>query len=856
MDGDQARSRPLAPGSARVLRTILAASILCLIPHPASAADSRQITAAIDRGLQNLTTRQKNGHWEQLDAKQMPGDEFDTKSGQWTGRTALAVWTLLDGGKSATDPAVADAVKFLEKNPTDGVYALGIRTQVWNSLPPSPAVADAMRRDCDLLLTAGKTSNDMAIGFYGYLASDHNSYRYDHSVSQFGVLGMWAGAQDGLIVPRKYWEMTALSWMAHQAPDGSWAYNWAKDGPAPGTASMTAAGVATLFIAQDQLANAGAKQSEDFNSLSNFGGKEVSAVNAMRLKALWQTRAAAGGDSLQTAINGGFDWIAAHWDNVLDNDHLYYKLFGISRIGAASGRKFIGKFDWYKDGSDLILSRQREDGSFGDGDVPDTCLALLFLERGLAPVMVNKLQYADKPNAAGTPTPPSDTGHWNNRTRDANNLARWYGHSTERFFNWQVVNLSNGPDELHDSPILYLAGDQPLNFSPADENKLREFVEQGGLILGNADDGREAFNVSFRKLASHLFHDYEFRALPANSPIYTNEQFPRARWKTKPQIMGLSNGVRELMILVPHADPSKTWQTQATDHPEMQQLAADLYLYMADRDNLQYRMPNFIVRPDDKIPAGTPLPVARIYYGGNWNPEPGGMARLAAVAHNNDGIEITTTDVKLSSAAVSGTPETAAGELGAENHAASPIENHPHPNPLPVYRERGPEGTPTAILSNQKLAILTGSYAFTLSPAQRAALKAYVANGRTLFIDAAGGSSIFKTSAETEMTAIFGPDAAQLARPLDLTALPQSPIAKQLAAIAPVTFRRGTTSVIGKGDQLRLRGIVLNGRLAVIYSPEDVTEGLVGEPVDGVIGYSPATATGIMRAIARGLAGK
>jgi hypothetical protein len=47
----------------------------------------------------------------------------------------------------------------------------------------------------------------------------------------------------------------------------------------------------------------------------------------------------------------------------------------------------------------------------------------------------------------------------------------------------------------------------------------------------------------------------------------------------------------------------------------------------------------------------------------------------------------------------------------------------------------------------------------------------------------------------------------------------------------------------------RLRAIKLNNRTAVYFSPEDISAGLVGQQVDGIYGYSPATATAIMEHI-------
>ena len=53
-------------------------------------------------------------------------------------------------------------------------------------------------------------------------------------------------------------------------------------------------------------------------------------------------------------------------------------------------------------------------------------------------------------------------------------------------------------------------------------------------------------------------------------------------------------------------------------------------------------------------------------------------------------------------------------------------------------------------------------------------------------------------------------------------------------------------SLTGKLNVPRLRAIVQNGRPAVFYSREDLTAGMVGEPVDGVMGYTPETATEIL----------
>ncbi len=84
-------------------------------------------------------------------------------------------------------------------------------------------------------------------------------------------------------------------------------------------------------------------------------------------------------------------------------------------------------------------------------------------------------------------------------------------------------------------------------------------------------------------------------------------------------------------------------------------------------------------------------------------------------------------------------------------------------------------------------------------------------------------------------------DAAQLT-----TVLPADHAIYQGAKV-PIAYRAfARKTLLGQNDAPRLRGIELNGRVGVIFSPEDLTVGLVGQSVDGIIGYEPATASELM----------
>ena len=125
--------------------------------------------------------------------------------------------------------------------------------------------------------------------------------------------------------------------------------------------------------------------------------------------------------------------------------------------------------------------------------------------------------------------------HWNQRPRDVANIARWIGKQVERELNWQVVNLDSSLEDLLDAQILYLAGNQELKFKPEHEANLKQFVEQGGLILANADGAASNFAASFKAMGKRMFPAYEFAPLPETHPIFTAEMFHRADWKHKPR---------------------------------------------------------------------------------------------------------------------------------------------------------------------------------------------------------------------------------------------------------------------------------------------------------------------------------
>jgi hypothetical protein len=765
--------------------------LICLgaAARPAPAATPAQINDAIAKAIAYLYSTEKSGNWEPAPADPLTLDSNGgyTEAAQYGGRTAICTYALLAAGEDPrVKPQLQAAINWLMKADLHGTYAVALRAQVWLLIDKSPQRDAARDADAQFLLASVIQKGPNA-GFYGYnfgipghvrkvvdfgMSGPPAGYWYDRSNSQYGVLGVWAAEQAGADIPEKYWEVVDKAWRTAQRHDGGWNYHTDLAGGTGDEArpTMGCAGVATLFITQDYL---------------------------LRQKK-WEPCA---GGSFDENIENGLKYVEKNINALMTTGN-FYGMYGVERIATASGRRYFGAVDWFQSGADFAVKKQDpKTGSFTGtfGPIADTCFALLFLSRGRAPLMMNKLQYT----AAGSKTGDDDTDKpreveaWNERPRDVANLARWTGPRIETFLNWQTVNLSVQADQLHEAPILYISGNEALNFSEDDKTKLRTFVEQGGMILGTADCGSMVFARSFEKLGTNLFKAYEFRQLPSGHLIFTGEEYPAQKWRLHPVVKAMSNGVREIMILLPVGDVGRVWQADSPLRREFFELGANIFLYSTERQNLRFKGEPYVVLPNASTPRKH-IRIARLESAGNWDPEPGGWTRLAAIFHNSRDTQLDIDPVKLG-----------AGKL-----------------------------------AGYSIADITGTGRIILSEPQRQELKDFVAKGGTLIVDAAGGDAEFANSIEPELKAIFGKAGeAAMEKPLMMDA----PVFSAGQTISSVGYRTYThRAAVGNLSVARIYGIPSGNRIGVFYSRMDISAGLVGEPVDGVVGYDPASATNLM----------
>ena len=690
----------------------------------------------------------------------------DGQASQVGGYTPLVILALLHAGESYQEPRLRESIDRLEQAKMSGTYAVAMRTHVWALLPEK----FARRLADDTRWIAESFRPDR--GGWSY-EQPSRSGRYDNSLAQYGALALWEAAKRGLPVTDRFWQRLERRFIENQFPDGGW--NYRANQPVSG--SMTAAGLTTLFITQDLLHARDALDLDD------------------------RTR-----HPYEQAIDRGLRWMDENFStagNPGKNTYFFYYLYGVERVGLASGYASFGGRDWFRAGAAAIINRlcivdagsgtvsmRSRSSRSGAVQVRRLAFALLFLSRGRVPLAINKLMI---PGIA-----------WNNRPRDVANLTRWISHETETDLNWQIVSLDDEPESWLDASVLYLASDERLPWSAAAADgdglaeplrKLRRYLDLGGLLLAVGEGRSPAFARSVEQAGSAMYPHLKWRALPRDHHAYSLLYSTRGR---RPRLRGLSNGVRDLVILAPGMDLPAIFQARNTKAAAAWTTAAHIYLCASEMNRPRHRLDNHAPPGSSRPHAdrGRPRTILRASHGGNWNPEPLALEVFAG----------TREDLDLS------------------------VINHP-------LAEIGDEDPPP------DLVLVCGIERREFTAPQQRAIKAYVNAGGVILFETPGGRGDFTRGAEEMSTALFGIKVRRLldtrvitgdglAGSQDLSRINYRPYAQQVFAVHETTPR--------------LRGLIIDGQPRVLFSREDISHALLDQPCWFVAGYSPSAARSLL----------
>jgi hypothetical protein len=394
---------------------------LAVVHENQDAAFRAGVAAALKRGTEHLRARLRD-----LDRAELAAQPADGENSFHGGRLALGLLALIKGGVPRDDAVLGRGLAALRERALIDTYSLGnalmalealhapgneladlrhgvIDRPRQRSLPP--ADLELARRWTGRLLQNVDTRVDPEVLLrFNYTRGE----RYDNSVTQYGLLGLYSAHLCGIALPATVWEAAVNHLLAAQGegrprfeldlvdyrtlarlqsePDvrrtasrlpvrpAGWNYDDPREGGEyrPVWGSMTCAGVAGLAICQAAL-------------LDQPGQKRF------KLQA-----------DATAARNAGFGWLAQNLSFrvhpgaiVRQHQWLYYYLYGLERAALLSGVALLQDRDWYFEGALMLVLAQQQNGSWpselhGDHEIERDAMAILFLKQGTLPVLTGQ----------------------------------------------------------------------------------------------------------------------------------------------------------------------------------------------------------------------------------------------------------------------------------------------------------------------------------------------------------------------------------------------------------------------------------------------------------------------------------
>jgi len=761
------------------IRLLLFVGAIIAVVRPARAeVTAEQVRQTIERGVAYLKSQQMkpNGNWPE-------------RPGYRGGLSALCTLALLESGEPVDSPAVQKALSYLRSlDELRDTYSTAAQIMAFAAAEPQKDLL-LIRRRAEWLENAQVLDGDRA-GAWTYFARVGRRTGGDNSNSQFAVLGLHEAELAGVEINEQTWERVLRYWKSCQRPDGSFGYYKDADGvpKAASTGSMTCAGIAALAIASGKMHEGDARVE---------GG----------------TVRCCGDQQDNSDVERGLQWLGRHFSvnvnpgpasgariNVdISVSGRFYYLYGMERVGRLTGHRFIGRNDWYREGADALVQDQLRDelglGGYWQGKghgeedrLIATSFALLFLAKGRRPVVIAKLKH----------------GHgndWDRHRSAVHNLTRKVERSWQQSdpkwrqkLTWQTIDVNAATlEDLLETPVLFISGSQGLDLAREHKDNLRDYVNQGGFLFAESSCAGKKFDQDFRALMKELFPNSSLRLLPEDHAIWYAEQ------KVDPKYMrplyGIDACCRTSVVYCPK-DLSCYWELdrgrRKTGYPQAVQdeigaclaIGANVLTYATNR-----RIKNKLDRPrisrraaGQQEPERAVLVIPKIKHGGGSNDAVNSLPNL---------LEVISAEVDV--------------RLSTEQRLVSLTDTQLYESPI---------------------AFVHGRRDFRLSPLERRTLATYLERGGFLFGDAICASKQFATAFRREVKAAL-PEAEFVRIPANHPLFTKESRGYDLSTVTlrDPQIRTDEDPLKSKLTKVKplLEGVEIDGRLAVVFSPYDIS---------------------------------
>ena len=778
---------------------VLLATLLGSHGSPLFAKDlsGAAVKEAIDRGRKFLVSQQAaGGYW---DAGQ---------DGFRLGVSSMVVMALINSGMSPQDVPVKRGLEYLRKPQDDLALAhhdtYQISLQIMALVAAKEGAVDAVRiAQLAQRLERGQVKQGDSSGGWTYNLGEGNAGGgADPSNSQFAVLGLREAVEAGAIVSPETWKRARAYWERAQNGDGGWSYSNRGNQGGGSYGSMTVAGVSSLVICE-QLLRSDAGVAPD------------------------GTPPCCQGTEPNAALDRGIAWLgrsfAVGHNPGSGNSWLLYYIYGVERAGRLSGLRFFGDHDWYREGAAYLIALQNGVSGYWEGvgsieshKVAGTSMALLFLSKGLAPVLINKLKYGPRERQGKGDVVGND---WNRHRRDVRNLVdlisglpKWPKLLTSQDLDLARAVESGGVNSLLQAPVLFITGEEAPVFSPDEVKLLKEYLQEGGFILASPTCTSTKFEAGFRAVVQQIMPpgEGELKRLTQDHPVFKSE-YPLSAEATP--LYGVDFGCRTSIMYSPE-DLGCLWDyLSRVDPPNRNvnlkgriiratQVGVNVMAYATGREPpTKTDTPTVVAESTelDNVERGL-LQIAQIRHDGSWNAAPRALRRLLLALNDTVALSASTKAIDL--------------EFSDPNIFQYPV----------LY--------------------IHGRNKFSVKEADRQQIRKYLERGGVLFADSCCGSKPFDKSFREFVASLYRD------KKLERIAVSHELFSDKFGRDIRKLKRRmneGTEAAAGAGFVVRdtepfIEALELDGRLAVIYSKYDISCALERQAAGNCEGYLPEEA--------------
>ena len=492
----------------------------------------------------------------------------------------------------------------------------------------------------------------------------------------------------------------------------------------------------------------------------------------------------------QGEIERGMRWLARNIKvgAQASSSAYFYQMYCIERVGRLTGTRFIGTTDWYRMGCEHIVGLQDKlrgtwKGSLSHGEsnpLIASSFALLF--------------FRQRPSPAGR----VQTGLRRNRTmeshpQDLQNLVMQTEKRWDMYLTWQTmeIELVNVGDLL-ESPVLFISGKGSMQLTTKQKTVLQQYVNQGGFLFVENACGDAQFDQEFRLLMKELFPDSPLAPLAPDHALWFADQNIPSEFVG--QIHGLQTCCRTSIVYVT-TDLGCFWElynprpdSGIPDNVNQQiqdrlAIGTNVLTYATNR-----RLKEKLDRPQLSIDTSETasvlrktLKIPKVNHSGGANEAPNALNNLLGSLQQEAGIRVSVGTHMVS--------------------LTDSIEQYP-------------------------ILFVHGRRTFQWTAAERQALRKYVESGGLLFADSICASSQFAESFRREMRLTF-PEQVLRRLPTEhelFTSDFGGFDVRQVTLRSPASQQDSSPSRINELKVTpHIEGIQLDGRLAVAFSPYDLS---------------------------------